>query len=273
MTRESDNQIQLSHSIQHKPAIRLRKLSKKDRLGKIGEQVTYSPLRKAAKELGLTAVWSGKKAYYESTNNDGKHEPDFKDYYGKKLLKTYENKNWRNGFYYGCETAHSEVISRIVDSYAFESGLTISFLDCFSQPAQELIETYCNDSIIETGKLIGSKDFRNRELFLNLYNQFKADLTATLNRLKNYPQHIQQLLDKVLEPFKPKPSDFSMYQIKQSIANSVDNTVTVTNQLQQTHNTQNSNLIAVQQDNTDKEDFVWRNGVKIPIAGIEHLNG
>jgi hypothetical protein len=283
----------LNDSAQHKQAKlvkspklsnNLKKLTDKDKLGKIAELVVENPISKVCEELGLTVEWSGKKAYETGLTNQEKHESDYKVYYGKTLLKTYEVKNWRNGFNYGCETARTEVINRIAESHTFEYSLIISFLDCFGKPAQELIETYCNN-IIETGKLIGSKDFHNRELWFNLYNQIKADLKDALDKLLNYPKRIQQQLTQTLAPYQPQPyqpkpdTDFSMLQSIQSIPNTVVNTVTVNTVTKPpiTNNkspidTISNNILQDSKKMAEIDGFTWRCGVKIPNNAIEHLD-
>jgi len=274
MMTATNSQIKLIDK-QRKPA---KQLTKKERLGKIGELIVYNPLRKAVKQINddlprdkiLRVEWTGKNAY-QITGNNGKHNPDFKIYLNGELIKTYEMKNWRNGFNYGCETAKTEVIDRFNNcAYNYQHGLIISFLSCFGKPAQQLINKSCHNSVITTDKLIGSKDFKNRDLFANLLTQFIDDITNALTQRLTHAQQIQQQLNSILNQFKPKPDPiFSMLQQIQSISSNVDTAITVnTNQSQQitkTNNTQNSNLIDTTNDSNNNDLFVWSNGCKIPL--------
>jgi hypothetical protein len=136
--------------------------------------------------------------------------------------------------------------TRLVPS---KHGLIITFLACFGRPAQGHIEAKIHDNIIETGKLIGSKEFRNRELYISLYNQLKANLTASLSKMQNYLNHIQTELNKVL-PKTDSDSFFSTLAQSNTIGNTVSDTVVNTvSQLNQTTN--NTPII----DNDNKPSY------------------
>lgn len=255
----------------HNPALTLKKLTDREKLGKIFELVVTSPLKKVCGELDLTVVWSGQTAYKKGVSNEDKHEPDFKIYYGTKLLMDYEVKNWRlfNGHKYTSEFAQTEVNNRYEDSFAYEHGLIISFYDCFSNPAQQKIEEKCHQNIIEADKLVGAKDFRNRELFINLYNQLKANLTACLDNLQNYLTHVQTELTNALAPYQPHNEltnnqqtkfggSFFSLQSNLSNVNTVVNTDTVTTTLTP--------------NNTPKTELTNNSLINSKKAKIEDLN-
>lgn len=132
-------------------------LTDKEKLGFIGEQVVKNPLQAVCNQLGLRLEWTGQHAYRKATNKE-RHDVDFKVYYGYHLLKAFELKNWKtlsNNRLYDSSTAQEEVISR-VDEYGCEKGLIVPFFGVFNQTAQRIIKSRYN-SVIETGKLLGSK--------------------------------------------------------------------------------------------------------------------
>jgi len=237
------------------PANTLKKLTDKEKLGKIAEQVEYNPFKKACNELGLTLVWSGQNAYKKATNEE-KHDVDFKVYYGDKLLKVFESKNWRTIYNrkYDKEIAQDEVISRIENYPLCDTGLIISDFNVFSQPAQELITKQGNyNNVIETEKLLGKHDFKGK-IYHKLYKLFYDDLKASLEKLQNYLAHIQQQLTQALTPILPQLNDptvqlqtngdtiFLLSNVKSNqSSNGVINTVTVDSTVKQLSITQTNN--------------------------------
>jgi len=78
-------QLSLIKYQKHKPASTLKKLTPKERLGKVNESVIKSSLTKACNELGLTLIWSGQEAYKKGLTNQQKHDADFKVYYTDQI--------------------------------------------------------------------------------------------------------------------------------------------------------------------------------------------
>lgn len=208
-------------------------LTDKERLGFIGEQVVKNPLQAVCNSLGLRLEWTGQHAYRKTTNKE-RHDVDFKVYFGYHLLKVYELKNWKtleNHRFYDSGVAQDEVISR-TEGYGCSTGLIMPNFGVFNPIAQSIIESRYN-SVIETGKLLGSKDFKG-SMYGKLYRELHGDLKEVLQQELDYRKHVQQELAKYL----PKP------KLEESFNQISGNTVTtgnVTNTTEQ-HNTPNSNI-------------------------------
>lgn len=115
---------------------------------------------------------------------------DIRLFLKNKLIAVFECKNWRllPTHRYGLKAVKREIISRFYNVGTNIKILTISFKEQLTKPALRFLEAN-NIQIIETGKLIGGKDFRNK-LIYKLGNQIKQ----LINNFKLNQQTKQQPL-------------------------------------------------------------------------------
>lgn len=155
-------------------------MTQKEKLGFIGESFLHSILKSVAKEFGLKVKWSGKKSYDKKLRNEKRRGVDFKLYeeHGQ-LFVANENKNLKNPEkQYSLETAQNVVVNRFNDvPHAKHKALSISNFNTFNYKARNLI-TSQRIEVFEFGKLIGSKDFRNKN-----FHVIKAKLRTFIRSL------------------------------------------------------------------------------------------
>ena len=119
---------------------------------------------------------------YTDNSAPNKISEDFKLFFRGVLLMAIECKNWNfiQKHKYGVETVLKEIVSRLRNSNAPINLLLISFKDLLCKEAQKLLKQN-NILVIETGKLVGEKDYRTR-LFKELGYKIKKLLTKIQDR-------------------------------------------------------------------------------------------
>ncbi|MCW3996492.1 MAG: hypothetical protein NWE98_10155 [Candidatus Bathyarchaeota archaeon] len=248
-------------------------LTDKEKLGYIAESVVNSTLKAVCNSLGLTVVWSGKSAYGKLTNKE-RHDADFKIYYGYRLLKVYETKNWKTLSHrlYDSYTANKEVISRVAE-YGCSTGLIVSNFGVFNPVAQRIIESRYN-SVIETGKLLGSKDFKG-STYGKLYRELYGDLKETVDREVAYQKHVQTELAKFIQPkVQPNPEAdiFVNYQLQLiTINNTTNNNNNTINNNKEITNTPVNEIDSNELDNDKLSDQIEELDVNSEVERAKKL--
>lgn len=132
----------------------------------------------------LSMFYPSKDGYrieHEDWNNYTAHmgtSTDIRLFLRNKLIAVFECKNWRilPEHRYGLEAVKREIVSRFNNCGTNLKVLIISFREQLSKRALSFLESN-NIQIIETGKLIGKKDFRSK-LIYQLGKQIKQFIRA-----------------------------------------------------------------------------------------------
>ena len=122
----------------------------------------------------------------------GKSVADVRLFLRNKLLAVFECKNWRMlpEHRYGLEAVKREIVSRFTNCGTNIKVLIISFKKQLSKKARSYLESN-NIQILETGKLIGKKDFRSRLIYSlgkqikQLIRNFKPTVQTTRQLFSN----------------------------------------------------------------------------------------
>lgn len=117
------------------------------------------------------------KSYDKKYRNEERSDVDLKTFKNEILWMDEECKNWKNPTnQYGLPKAQSEVIERFKNSKAKYKVLSIPNFNVFNWKARKQIISK-GIKIFETGKLIGSKDFRSHSLYVKRMEFIKYLLT------------------------------------------------------------------------------------------------